>query len=109
MRLVSWQTTLPVPKWFPQNFPPVPSVASLHSYDWNLIFAVRPLVEEEARKVGVKVVEEVAPQWTLQWGGEFEIGVYLVVVFGTGIHGGFGGGGDDDIRGTWVEGSAWPV
>lgn len=59
--------------------------------------------------MGVKVVEEVAPHWTLQCSGEFEIGVYLVVVFGTGLHGGYDGGGDDDIRDTWVEGSAWPV
>ncbi len=33
--------------------------------------------------------------------------MYLVVAFGTGPRGGCDGG--DDIHGTWVEGSVWPV
>lgn len=70
---------------------------------------VRPLGAEEACKVGVKVEEEVAPQWAHQWGGGFEVGVCLVVAFGTGPHGGCDGDGGDNIRGTWVEGSVWPV
>lgn len=58
--------------------------------------------------MGVKGVVEVVPQRNIQWGCEFEVGVYLVVAFGTELHGGYdggGGGGYDDIHGTWVEGS----
>lgn len=35
--------------------------------------------------------------------------MHLVVEIGTGLHVGCDGDDDDDARGTWVEGSAWPV
>lgn len=93
----------------PLNVPPVPSVTSSRSCDWNPIFGGRILGEAAARKVGVKVEVAAAPRYTSQQGGGFEVGVHLVVEIGTGLHVGCDGDDDDDARGTWVEGFAWPV
>lgn len=58
---IQYVTNSPVPRWCPQSSPPVPSAASLHSYDWSPSSEGLGEAVEEGFREGAGAEEEGAP------------------------------------------------